>query len=280
MFDATKWPKKRSGSLASPETGRGPVKRGNSGYAHFAALPALLLLGGCFGIPGGSAVVPLNAVACTGFDADTKDLDARETVCLKELGKLASRKGNALSLKLDTGTTKAFYTDTAGCDTPKGPCVSYYLVGFYPTARTYLVYGQGYEGHDYTLVNLRTSGTKKVDEVPRLAPDGLTFLVKACDETGGPSCWISVGSMASADRPAIAWQRASYDADDWNFVRWIDKDRAALRIARQTERCPQGDCDAILKRTGGSWKVENLSPKSDAAKSGAPKSDTATYDPK
>jgi hypothetical protein len=70
------------------------------------ALPALLLRAGCFGIPAafGPAGAPLNAVACSGFDADTKDLDAREAVCLKELGKLASRKGNTLLLKLETGT--------------------------------------------------------------------------------------------------------------------------------------------------------------------------------
>jgi hypothetical protein len=230
------------------------------------ALLTLLLLAGCFGIPGasGPGVASLNAVACSGFNADTKDLDAREAVCLKELGRLASRKGDTLSLKLETGAAKTFRTDTTGCDTPNGACVSYYLVGFYPAARTYLVYGQGYEGHDYTLVNVRTGRTTKVDEVPRLAPDGLTFLVKACDETGGPSCWISIGSMASSDRPAIVWQRASYDADDWNFVRWIDKDRAALRIARQSERCPQGDCEAILKRAGSSWRIANLPSKSDA----------------
>jgi hypothetical protein len=157
--------------------------------------------------------------------------------------------------------------------------VSYYLVGFYPTARTYLVYGQGYDGHDYTLVNLRTGGTKKVDEVPRLAPDGLTFLVKACDETGGPSCWISLGSMASSDSPAIVWQRASYDADDWNFVRWIDKNRAALRAARESERCPDGNCEAVLKRTGGSWRIVNI-PKSDSAKSDPVKPDPAKSDSK
>jgi hypothetical protein len=234
------------------------------------ALPALFLLAGCFGIPGlfGPAVAPLNAGACSGFNADTKELDARETVCLKELGKLAGRNGDTLSLKLETGTPKTFRTDTTGCDTPKDTprdaCTSYYLVGFYPAARTYLVYGQGYEAHDYTLVNVRTGGTTKVDEVPRLAPDGLTFLVKACDETGGPSCWISIGSMASSARPAIVWQRASYDADDWNFVRWIDKDRAALRVARQSERCPHGDCEAVLKRTRGSWRIANLTSKSDA----------------
>jgi hypothetical protein len=233
------------------------------------ALPVLLLLAGCIGIASGPAVSPLNAVACSGFNADTKDLDARESVCLKELGKLASRKGDALSLKLETGTPKTFRSDTTGCDkskddTPKDACISYYLVGFYPAARTYLVYGQGYEAHDYTLVNVRTGGTTKVDEVPRLAPDGLTFLVKACDETGGPSCWISIGSMASSDRPVIVWQRASFDADDWNFVRWIDKDRAALRIARQSEHCPHADCEAILKRTRSSWTIANLRSKSDA----------------
>jgi hypothetical protein len=52
------------------------------------------------------------------------------------------------------------------------------------------------------------------------------------------------------------------DGSDWDFVRWIDNDQAALQIAPKRERCPQGDWEAILKRGRDSWTIEILPPKS------------------
>ncbi len=226
------------------------------------ALPVLFLLTGCFAIPGvtdGPVVVaPANVAAsraCSEAGADAKEPKAREVVCLNELGNQASRKGNVLSLKLNDGLTKTFRSSPAACKRDNADkCGDYYLTGFYPTygtAGAYLVYEQGYDGRDFRFVNVRTGGMKKVEGVPRLAPDNSTFFVKGCYD----SCSISVETMTAATH--IAWEKDLGDPADWDFVRWIDNDQVALRTTKETERCPGGNCRAILKRVSGSWKLES-----------------------
>lgn len=229
----------------------------------FMVLPGFLLLTGCFAIPGltdpPAAVAPAYVAAarvCTESGADAKEPKVREAVCLMELGNQASRKGNVLSLKLDDGLTKTFRSNPAACKKDDaGKCAEYYLTGFYPTYGTegaYLVYGQGYDGHDFRLVNVRTGGMKNVEGVPRLAPDNSTFFVKGCYD----SCSISVETMTSSTH--IAWEKDLDDPAAWDFVRWIDNDQVAFRTTKQSEHCPQGNCEAVLKRTAGAWKLESV----------------------
>jgi hypothetical protein len=170
-----------------------------------------------------------------------------------------------ISLKLDTGKSKTFRANTAGCEalnpTPSN-CIDYHLVGFYLSAKAYLIYEQGEEGGYYKLVSAHTGEERMVDGVPRLATDGDTFLVTACDS----SCRIGIGSMASSNRLERVWPQSDAAGDEdpeWKFVRWIDNDQVALRIEKESNRCPRGDCEAILKRTGGSWTLEEMPPRSD-----------------
>jgi hypothetical protein len=240
------------------------VGAGGIGYT-FIALPALLLLTGCFGIPAATdppaaAVAPANVIAvraCGESGADAKDPKAREAVCLKELGKQASRKGKVLSLQIDDGTAKTFRTETGGCNGDgNGKCEEYRLVGFYPLPGAYLVLSQGFEIYDFKTVNIHTGETKEFDGIPRLAPDNATFFVKSCND----GCTISIKSMISSAPPA--WQTSSPDTDaDWEFVRWIDNDQVALRISGKSNRCPQGSCEAVLKRASSSWTIESATPK-------------------
>ena len=244
---------------------------GSIGYTHIISLPALLLLAGCFGIPAATDPVeaPLNTVAagaCSESDADTKDLDASEALCLRELGTRASRTGHILLLKLDNGMTKTFRSDPEACKRDDaGKCVTYHLVGFHPASGRYLVYVQGYEDHECRLVSARTGKVTKLVDVPHFAPDGSTFFVTGYDNEYLNR--IGIGSIAS-DPPALTWEKrqkgALNDHEEWQFVRWIDNDQVALRNTVQSGSCPQGDCEAILKRTGNSWAIENLPPKSGA----------------
>ena len=107
-------------------------------------------------------------------------------------------------------------------------------------------------------------------DVPHFAPDGSTFFVSGYDNTY--LNWIGIGSMAS-DPPALTWEKGPkgpndlsrvLDHESWEFVRWLDNDQVALRNTIQSERCPHGDCEAILKRTGNSWALESLPNKSDS----------------
>jgi hypothetical protein len=251
------------------------VRTGAAGYP-FIALPAFLLLAGCFGIPAATDPLPspsvapapasavtvstvtpsaVTVVACTESGADPKDPKAREAVCLKELGKRASRKGNILSLKIDNGTVKTFRTDTKGCEGDGDKCEEYRLVGFYSAVGFYLVRAVGDDGYGFTLVNIRTGETREAGGLPRMSPDNSIFFSKNCEI----DCWIHIDSMASSGPPV--WQMMmgeSPDGDNWEFVRWIDNDQVALHNAGQNQHCWPGNCEAILKRTGDSWKLETL----------------------
>lgn len=243
-----------------------------TGCHMFIALPAVLVLAGCFGPPDAPdppVISPASVVAagaCSESGAEAKRPKAREAICLKALGAHASRKGKVLSLKLDDGTAKTFRNNTAGCDDDPTKCEEYFLVGFYSAPGVYLLMVQRYEIYDFTLVNIHTGATREADGVPWFAPDNSTFFDRHCDDT----CSISVKSMAAS---AVWRMSSSEDAAKWEFVRWIDSDRIALKIAPRAERaqrapddttCPQGDCQAILKRTGGSWTIETLPPQSAA----------------
>jgi hypothetical protein len=223
--------------------------------------------------PPSVVVTPANTVtvvACTESGADFRQnpdkAAAREAVCLKELGWRVSRKGTVLSLKLDNGTTKTFRNKREGGSLDCENCVDYYLVGFYSTYSTagaYLVQEQLDESYDethYQLVNVHTGETKEVEGVPRFAPNDSTFFVKICAEN---FCSLNIKSMASSASPAWESDPEVY-SDHWDFVRWIDNDRIALRIGHKSGHCPRGDCKAILRRTGSSWTIENLPARSDA----------------
>jgi hypothetical protein len=216
--------------------------RTDDGRYTFMAAPALLLLAGCFGKPAATDLLPAVAVAqppasastvtvtaCTEAGADAKEPKIREAVCLKELKTLASRKGDVLSLKIDSGTAKTFRTDTKGCDTAvPGKCEEYRLVGLYPAyapAGAYILMEQGFESYGFKLVNVHTGETKDVAGVPRLAPDHSTYFVKSCPD----GCTVGVASMFSPG-PSM-WEKSFPDPEaDWEFVRWIDNDQVALRI--------------------------------------------------
>lgn len=238
------------------------MRTGGLGYMHITASFAPLLLTGCFGTPAATdlVVAPLNAVAagaCTGSDADAAEPKARETVCLQELGQRASRKGNVLSLKLDDGTTKAFRSDPEACKRDDAErCGKYRLIGFHAASGHYVVHGQGYDDYDVRLVSARTGKATKLVDVPHFSPDGSTFVTARCDEL---ACSISLGSIAS-DPAAIVWGKKDRELHGrgWKFLRWIDDDQAALRGTAHTEGCAGTACEAILKRVGSSWTIENL----------------------
>jgi hypothetical protein len=193
---------------------------------------------------------------CVGSDAETKDPKGREAVCLRELGDRASRSGNVLSLKLDSGKTKVFRNDPEACGKDDANhCANYYLVGFHPSAARYLVYATYYEDFECKLVSVHTGKVTTLRNIPHFAPDGATFFVTGFD--GSYDNWLNVGSMSS-DPPALVWETGPLVGEDWGFVRWIDNDRIALRNSVHGGGCPDGNCEAVLKRTNNTWTLERL----------------------
>lgn len=218
---------------------------------------AFLVLAGTVTAQSGAQAAP---AACVGTDADTGDPEARESLCLQELGNRASRSGNVLSLKLDNGTAVRFVSDPEACnDDNAEKCMKYFLVGFHPASGRYLVFAEGYEDFECRLVSARTGEAVSLKNIPHFAPNGSTFFVTGFDNTYNN--WLGIGAMAP-DPPALMWENKRDNDEEWDFVRWIDNDRVALRTTTESEACPHGDCDAVLKRTGGNhWEFERLPPR-------------------
>jgi hypothetical protein len=95
--------------------------------------------------------------------------------------------------------------------------------------------------------------------VPHFAADGQTFFVTGPD--GAYDNWLAVGTMAS-DPPALLWETGPLVDQDWDFVRWTDNNTVALRDATSSEKCPDGGCEGVLKRSGQGWTLERLPAKS------------------
>jgi hypothetical protein len=196
------------------------------------------------------------AARCIGSDAESGDKKARERLCLKELADRAQRTGNTLTLRLDDGKTRVFRSEPGACAKDDAShCASYYLIGFLPSAGRYLIYGSYYESFDCKMVSAHTGKATSFRNIPRFAPDGTTFFVTGYD--GTYDNWLGIGSIVS-DPPALTWEMGPIVHESWEFVRWIDNDQIAFRDSGTSEKCPEGNCEAILKRTGTAWQLERL----------------------
>lgn len=232
-------------------TGSGPV--GTNGVGYWSVLLAVLLLASAIATQMNSEAA---AASCIGSDADSADPEVREAACLFELKNRASRTGELLSLKLDNGLTKTFRSNPEACSNDLADkCVKYRLVGFHPSAGRYLVYVTGYESSECRLVSARTGKATTFLDVPHFAPDDSTFFVTGYD--GSYDNWIGIGSVAS-DPPALVWEMGPNVSQSWKFVRWINNDQIALLNTSQSGSCADGNCEAILKRTGHVWALEGL----------------------
>jgi hypothetical protein len=76
------------------------------------------------------------APATCGVDIENQKADALEAACLREFGKLASRKGDLLTLRLETGGSKAYRNDAKACDSDDAQkCTYYRLAAYHPKAQ-------------------------------------------------------------------------------------------------------------------------------------------------
>jgi hypothetical protein len=213
--------------------------------------------------PAAAQTAASNAVAETcRADIDDKKLDAREVVCLRELGKLAaSRKGDVLSLQLENGKSKAYQTNVRACETDDARnCVQYWLAGYHPVAHVYSIAIQYYEGSSVELVNARTGKTLLLPGVPYFSDDGSRFLVIDNDYAHGGDDDLAVG-ITEGDVPALQWKHTwQGEPVEWRHQRWIDNDHVALRVfpADTEQKCPDNNCDAILVRFNDGWAIRRV----------------------
>lgn len=203
-----------------------------------------------------------NAVADTcRSDIDDRKLDARELICLRELGKRASRKGDLLTLQLENGTSRIYRNNSKACDADDARlCLQHWLVAYHPEAHVYAVAIQYYEGSGVELVSARTGNKLLLSGIPYFADDGSRFVVIDNDLGHGGDDDLAIGSIASGSL-SLQWRRGRPDGlVEWRHQRWIDNDHAALRVypAGADQKCPDNDCDAILVRFNDGWVVRRV----------------------
>ncbi|MBR0828152.1 hypothetical protein JQ596_21685 [Bradyrhizobium manausense] len=193
-------------------------------------------------------------------DIEDNKLDARELVCLRELGRLANRRGDTLSLQLENGTSKVYRTDTKACEADDAQhCVQYWLAGYHPVAHVYSIVVKYYEGSGVELVSARTGAKLLLPGVPFFSDDGANFLIIDNDYAHGGEYDLAVGSTAG-DAPALQWKHAQDALFEWRHQRWIDEDHVALRVfpADTEQKCPDDNCDAVLVRFNDGWTVRRV----------------------
>jgi len=201
------------------------------------------------------------APAICGVDIENQKADALEAACLREFGKLASRKGDLLTLRLENGGSKAYRNDAKACDTDDARCTYYQLAAYHPKAQVYSIWIQYYEGSGFELLSARTGNVLRLSGTPYFSADGTRFVVIDNDYAYGGPYDLAVGSNANGSL-SLDWETVSKQGDpmEWRLQRWIDNDRIALRVfkADTGQKCPDNDCDAMLVRFGNSWALRRL----------------------
>jgi hypothetical protein len=215
-------------------------------------------------LPGhGAAQSGSNAVpAICGIDIENQKADVQEAACLREFGRLASRKGDLLTLRLENGGSKAYRDDAKACDADDAQkCTYYRLAAYHPKAQVYSIWIQYYEGSGFELLSARTGNVLRLSGTPFFSPDGARFVVIDNDYAYGGPYDLAVGSNASGSL-SLDWEQVSTGGGplEWRLQRWIDNDHIALRVfaADTGQKCPDNDCDAMLARFGNSWALRRL----------------------
>ncbi|UPK07624.1 hypothetical protein [Bradyrhizobium sp. 170] len=226
-----------------------------------------MLVAGCLALllPGYAAAQDdtKTAAATCGVDIDGEKANALEAACLREFGRLASRKGDLLTLRLESGASKVYRDDPKACETDDAKnCISHRLAAYHAEARVYSIVIQYYEGSSVELLSARTGKVLLVSGTPYFSPDGSRFVVIDNDYGHGGPHDLSVGSTANSSL-SLEWEHLSEAGElrEWRLERWIDNDHIALRVypADADRRCPDNNCDAMLARFGNSWVIRRLS---------------------
>ena len=225
-----------------------------------------MLVVGCLALllPGYTAAqegTKTSAATC-GVDIDGEKADALETACLREFGRLASREGDLLTLRLENGASKVYRDDPKACETDDVKnCINHRLAAYHAEARVYSIVIQYYEGSSVELLSARTGKVLLVSGAPYFSPDGSRFVVIDNDYGHGGPHDLSIGSNANSSL-SLEWQHLSEGGElrEWRLERWIDNDHIALRVypADVDRMCPDNNCDAMLVRFGDGWAIRRL----------------------
>jgi len=122
-----------------------------------------LVLPGHVAAQAGSNAAP----ATCGVNIENQKADALEATCLRKFGKLASREGDLLTLRLENGGSKTYRDDAKACDSDDAQkCAYYRFAAYHPKAQVYSIWIQYYEGSGFELLSARTGNVLRLSGTP------------------------------------------------------------------------------------------------------------------
>jgi hypothetical protein len=205
-----------------------------------------LLLLGCFSVARGE---PWSApVSCE-----------REEECLAQLGGLAKRDGNVLSLMLENGSSETYRDNHQACeDGVASDCVKYELRAYRPDQNLFVVSYALYEGGGAVVVSAKSGRRVVLTNLPVFSPNGLLFAVADSDPHYERRYEIGIWSFVS-DRPKEEFVYSTprgVTEEMWEVLSWSGNDRVELKagISNDFFQTPQ-EFETSVVRTKQGWTL-------------------------
>lgn len=162
--------------------------------------------------------------------ADKRKVPTSEQPCLKQLGDIASRAGDRLTLKLSNWKIKRYESDTQACeDGDAEKCIAYDLVGYFRAHQAYLISVSGWEGGVVHLVRRSDGSQTLLDAEPHFSPDGNIFAVIAANEAYGNNL-VDIWRMPTDGPPVLEFRYEPSEYALYKFKAWDGNDRLFMEV--------------------------------------------------
>jgi len=176
--------------------------------------------------------------------------EAEEAKCLAATGGLATRRGERLTLSFAAGRKRSFDGNAKACGGYDNvdACKKYFLLGYLPNQKIYVVQWSAYEGGGYRLFKFDSGEELALGDRPVFSPDGARFAAMADTEPGSVESPFGVWRL---DRFPPSRELEAQLMGDWEVVRWIDKDTievSQMGIGEQKK--------AFARFAEGKWKID------------------------
>ena len=182
--------------------------------------------------------------------------DVEDAVCRNALKGLFTRKGDALTLKLDNGRAKTYVGNLAACDGQNGDpekCVVFRISSYFPKSQSYLVEKGFYECADYLLVSRHTGSEIVMRTIPLLSPSAKYLLSidqnDACERKYDIAVWT-----LETDPPQLEFKYRAKQYESWELTAWGDDTH--IRVKASFDANTPYDQEAQLVRTASQWMLQ------------------------
>ncbi|WP_157096473.1 hypothetical protein [Methylosinus sp. R-45379] len=176
--------------------------------------------------------------------------EAEEAKCLAATGGLATRSGERLTLSFAAGRKRSFDGNAKACGGYDNvdACKKYFLLGYLPGKKIYVVQWSAYEGGGYRLFKFDSGEELVLGDRPVFSPDGARLAAMADTEPGSVESPFGVWRL---DRFPPSRELEAQLKGDWEVSRWIDKDTIEVSQMGSGEQKK-----AFARFAEGKWKID------------------------